>query len=118
MWNDRDPGSAVQGDDVVWGDVEEFGQGIVTRGVLLDIPRLRGSDFVTQDDPVQGHELEAASKTQGSALSPGDALAVYSGRESWELAHGPWGAKTLMEGQDAQSNSSLIDLAWKDHACR
>ena len=45
--------------------VEHWRDGIVTRGVLYDIPRLRGARYVTTDEPVQGWELLDAAMAQG-----------------------------------------------------
>lgn len=66
-------------------------RGIMTRGVLLDVERHRGT-YVTQDTPVHGWELEEIAREQGVALQPGDALVVNCGREAYELNEGPWGS--------------------------
>ncbi len=63
--------------------IDHWAEGILTRGVLLDIPRLRGMPHVTMDRPVRGWELEAAAEQQGITVEPGDAVLVYSGRESF-----------------------------------
>ena len=84
MWNGRDPEVETAGDTVEWGDITPWaGTGLITRGVLVDIPRFRREPFVTQDRPVRDSELEAALAAQGVQLEPGDALVVYSGREAW-----------------------------------
>ena len=70
-----------------WGDVDQWRDGIITRGVLLDVPRYRGEPFVTIDAPVHGWELEDVAKAEGVRLEPGDALLVYSGREAWQAAN-------------------------------
>ncbi len=49
---------------------------IVTRGVLVDIPRLRGVEFMTPGDWVTPADLESVS----SQVLPGDALLVRTGR--------------------------------------
>ena len=61
--------------------------GIVTRGVLLDVPRFRKKPYVTMDEPVHGWELEDIAKAQGVTVTPGDALLVYSGREKFTADH-------------------------------
>jgi len=51
------------------GTVDFWRDGIVTRGVLYDIPRLRGTDFVTPGAPVHGWELATAKfRTRTIAL--------------------------------------------------
>ena len=42
----------------------------------------------TQDEPVQGWELEEICRAQGTQVTPGDALVGYSGREAWSRAEG------------------------------
>ncbi len=69
------------------GSVDAWANGITTRGVLLDIPKLRGTEYVTLEEPVRGHELEAAAAAQGVELRPGDAVIVYSGRPSFQRAN-------------------------------
>ena len=61
--------------------------GILTRGVLLDVPRHRGEPHVTLERPVHGWELEEVAKAQGVVVEPGDALIVYSGREAYQAQH-------------------------------
>jgi kynurenine formamidase len=67
--------------------IEHWRDGITTRGVLYDIPRLRGVDYVTLDDPVQGWELEDAAKEQGVQSRTGDAVLVCCGREEYFAAN-------------------------------
>ena len=93
MWNGRHPDETVTMDGAVWGAVDHWKEGIITRGVLLDVPKHRGEPYVTFDNPVHGWELEDIAKEQGVALEPGDALVVYSGREQWnEDGNALWGS--------------------------
>src|SRR5262249_25619436 len=55
--------------------------GIVGRGVLLDIPRLRDEPFVALDRPVMAAELDAAEKRQQVRVGEGDILLVSVGRD-------------------------------------
>lgn len=86
MYNGR-PASEVTSLGARAGAVDAWKDGIVTRGVLLDIPRLRGTEYVTLDAPVRGWELEAAAEAQGTPLEPGDAVLVYSGRTAFYAAN-------------------------------
>lgn len=91
MWGGRTHDEALTTGGARWGDVEQWGaEGIVTRGVLLDIPRLRGEPHATLEKPVHGWDLEDAAAAQGVTVEPGDALIVYSGRESWQRANPQW----------------------------
>ncbi len=87
MYNGRDPAVEITFDGARFGAVDSWGDGIVSRGVLLDIPKLRGEPFATQERPVHGWDLEDAAKAQGVTIEPGDAVAVYSGREAWHEAY-------------------------------
>jgi len=87
MWNGRDPAREIGFDGARFGGVEHWREGIVTRGVLLDVPRHRREPYVRQDRPVHGWELDAIAKADGITLEPGDAVVVYSGREAWQAAH-------------------------------
>lgn len=62
--------------------------GIVGRGVLLDIARSRGVDHVTPERPVTAADLSAAEADQGSAVGPGDLLVVSTGRAARRRANG------------------------------
>jgi kynurenine formamidase len=78
MYNGR-PISDVTAFGARSNSVEHWRDGIVTRGVLYDIPRLRGTDHVTLDTPVHGWDLEDAAKAQGVEPRAGDATLVRSG---------------------------------------
>lgn len=87
MWNGRDPKKEITFDGATFGSVEHWAEGIVTRGVMLDVPRHRSQPFVTQDAPVHGWELEDILAKRGLQLEPGDAICVNCGREAWQSAH-------------------------------
>ncbi|MBM3949598.1 MAG: cyclase family protein [SAR202 cluster bacterium] len=91
MWEGKDPNETLTFDGAKFGGIEEMREGVLTRGVLLDIPRHRGTKNVGLDSPVHGWELEDIAKAQGVELSPGDALLVYCGREEYEKATGYYG---------------------------
>src|ERR1700678_2959035 len=57
--------------------------GIVTRGVLLDTPPLRGVDALEPGEPVFPEDLEAAEEKAGVQVQQGDALLVRTGRWQW-----------------------------------
>ena len=75
--------------------------GIVTRGVLLDIPALRGVDALEPGEPVFPEDLEGAEVRAGLRVRSGDALMVRTGRWGWRDTHGPWDFSTLAAGLDA-----------------
>ena len=92
MWGGHDPTEAIAYDGVKHGSVDAWSDGIVTRGVMLDVPRHRGKPYVTQDEPVHGWELQEIADVDGLRLAPGDAVMVYSGREAYASERdGTWG---------------------------
>ena len=86
-WQGRDPDEFITGEGVTFADVTAWETGIITRGVLLDVPRHRGEPYVTVDRPVHGWELEEVAEAQGVEVRPGDAVLVHSGREAFQADH-------------------------------
>jgi kynurenine formamidase len=89
MWNGRDPAVELSADGTRWGGIEQWKEGFICRGILLDVPRFRGEPYVTQERPVHGGELREIATAQGVEPRPGDALVVFSGQAAWERDNGP-----------------------------
>jgi kynurenine formamidase len=70
--------------------IHQLRRGVVTRGVLLDIPALRGVDALAPGEAVFPNELEAAEEQAGLRVRAGDLLVVRTGRWRWREEHGPW----------------------------
>jgi kynurenine formamidase len=64
--------------------------GIVSRGVLLDIPRLRGVKWLEPGTAIEREELEAAERAQNVRVAEGDVLLVGTGRDARRKALGAW----------------------------
>ena len=75
--------------------------GIVTRGVLLDIPGLVGLEALEPGTPIFPEDLEAAEERAALDVRQGDVLFVRTGRWRWRDRHGPWDATNLAAGLDA-----------------
>jgi kynurenine formamidase len=82
MWGGKDPQAAMSPEGVRWGAIDQWSDGIITRGVLLDVPRHRGEASVAVGRPVHGEELEAIAQAEGVRLEPGDAVVVSCGRDA------------------------------------
>ncbi len=92
-WGGRKADDVMGSRGATWGGIEHWNKGLITRGVLIDIPRLRGEPYVAQDRPVSADELYAAVAAQGIEVRPGDAIVVYSGRDRWDAEQAVlWGA--------------------------
>ncbi|MEE2663393.1 MAG: cyclase family protein [Myxococcota bacterium] len=64
--------------------------GIVSRGVLLDMPRSLGVEWLDPRTAITVEQLEAAEEGQGVRVSEGDILLVGTGRDARRTAQGPW----------------------------
>jgi kynurenine formamidase len=72
--------------------------GIVSRGVLLDIPRLLGKDWLEPEEAISVENLEAAERAQDVQVSSGDILLVRTGRMARRKAVGAWESRTSLSG--------------------
>lgn len=63
--------------------------GVVARGVLLDIPRLRGVRWLEIGDGIFPEDLEAAERACGVRVKEGDVLLVRTGHHRRQLEEGP-----------------------------
>jgi kynurenine formamidase len=64
--------------------------GIVGRGVLLDVPRLRGVEWLEPGEGILPGELERAEAEQGVCAGEGDILLIATGRDARRAKLGPW----------------------------
>jgi len=69
-------------------DVLALAHGVTTRGVLLDIARLRGVDVLSADDHVFPEDLEAAEQAAGVRVEPGDVLLLRTGESGARVTEG------------------------------
>lgn len=70
--------------------VDEYRHGVVGKGVMLDIPRLRGVEWLEPGEWVDAAELEAAERAQGVRLSAGDVFVFRTGQHRRRLTLGAW----------------------------
>ena len=86
IYNDR-PGDLVTEEGARSNSIDYWRDGIMTRGVLYDIPRMRGTDYVEHGRPVEGWDLEDWAKQQGLEPRDGDAVLVRSGCDPFWAAN-------------------------------
>ncbi len=76
-------------------------QGIVTRGILMDIARLKGVEYLEPGTPIYVEDLEAWEAEAGVRVGPGDVVFVRSGRWARRAQEGPWATGRLAAGLHA-----------------
>lgn len=86
IYNGR-PSSMVTEDGAQANGIDQWRDGIATRGVLFDIPRMRGIDHVEVDRPVEGWDLENFAQAHGIEPRAGDAVLIRSGLEPFWCAN-------------------------------
>ena len=70
--------------------IHNAGNGIVTRGVLVDMPLLKGVRFLEPGTPIFADDLEAWEKRTGITIGSGDVLLIRTGRWTRVDVEGPW----------------------------
>ena len=73
------------------GDVAQASGGMVGRGVLLDIPRALGVDWLEPGFAIGAEELERAEAHAGVEVEAGDFVFVRTGAMAAARAAGTWG---------------------------
>ncbi len=82
--------------------------GIFTRGILIDVPRLKGVSYLEPGAPIYVEDLEAWEKKAGVKVSAGDALFVRTGVWARRKAVGPWLRGRAEGGRSAGLDPSVI----------
>jgi kynurenine formamidase len=70
--------------------IEVLKNGVITRAVLIDIPRLRGVPYLEPGDAVYTQDIEAWEQKAGVKAGAGDAVILYTGRWARRAKLGPW----------------------------
>jgi kynurenine formamidase len=81
--------------------IEALKNGVVTRGILLDIPRLKGVPWLEPGTPVFVEDIEAWEKKAGVKVGPGDAIFLRTGRWARRAKQGPWAVGSNEAGYHA-----------------
>ena len=81
MYNGLTP-EAVRSDGATRNTLMSLADGLVGRGVLLDVPAARGVPFLGSNETIGVADLEAAEKAQSVRVETGDILIVATGRDA------------------------------------
>lgn len=88
IYNGRTAADVVTTSGIDFGSIHAARDGIVTRGVLLDIPASRGVDHLSPGDGIGAADLDAAERQANVTVEPGDAVVIRSGLDRREHIHG------------------------------
>ena len=102
-----DPG-AVMTNGHTRNSIINLKHGIVTRGVLIDLPRLKGVAYLEPGAPIYARDIEAWEKIAGVKVSAGDALFIRTGRWARRAALGPFDTNRTAR----RSGPSATMLPW------
>jgi len=83
--------------------VTAFKNGIVSRGILIDIPHLKGQPWLEPPSAIYPEDLEAWEKKAGLKISSGDIVFIRTGRWARRAAKGPWNVSASSAGLHASS---------------
>lgn len=71
-------------------DAVQYHDGIFARGVLIDIPWLRGLPYLPTNALITAHEFDQWEQKTGVKIHSGDAILVRTGRWARRDSKGPW----------------------------
>jgi kynurenine formamidase len=84
------PADSITETGAAAASIEVLRDGLVGRGVLLDIPGLQGVDWLEPGEQVRPEDLVAAELRQGVRVGPGDILLVRTGHGRRLAELSPW----------------------------
>lgn len=71
--------------------IDRIADGVVGRGILLDIPRHRGVEWLEAGEAIGDAELAACAAAQGVEVRAGDIVLIRTGQIAEVRARGSWG---------------------------
>lgn len=86
--------------------VEHLKEGILSRGILIDVPRLKGVPYLDGGTPVLAGDIEAWEKKAGVRIGAGDVVLIRTGRWARRAASGP----SSLQGSSPGVHVSLLPL--------
>ncbi len=98
LYNGR-PANSVTSRGALGLDITTCAHGIVSRGVLIDVPRYRGVKWVEPGEAITREEIEAIEAAEGVRLSEGDIMVFRTGHHRRRLELGPWDPGYTGEGR-------------------
>jgi kynurenine formamidase len=106
---DGEPDTSVTEEGAKRGAIDVLANGLVGRGVLLDVPRARGVPWMEPGEHVFSEDLEAAERLQEVRVGPGDILLVRTGYARRVAEHPPWDTRKAKPGLHPTTVSFLAE---------
>ncbi len=97
LYNGR-PSASLTHEGATADDIGALKHGLVGRGVLLDVPALRGVRWLEPGEHVFPDELEGCERKQGVTVREGDILLVRTGHAQRHADLGPWDSDAAKAG--------------------
>jgi kynurenine formamidase len=97
LYNGRPQGTVTAAGAAI-NAIDVLADGLVGRGVLLDVPRVRGVPWLEPGEHVMRADLEAAEREHGVTVGAGDILLVRTGHAGRLGALGSWDTATNKAG--------------------
>jgi kynurenine formamidase len=93
--------------------VEHLKEGILSRGILIDVPRLKAVPYLEPGTPVLASDIEAWERIAGVRIESGDVVLIRTGRWGKRAETGPY---SLQSGSPGVHVSALPLLRERDAA--
>ena len=90
-------------------DIADYsGQGILGRGVMLDVPAYRGVPWLEPGESVGQAELEDIEQATGARVGEGDILVFRTGHDRRRRVLGPWDSSPAGAGKAGLSIDAVV----------
>ena len=106
---DGRPASSVTAEGAGPGAIDILEDGLVGRGVLLDVPRARDVAWIEPGEHILREDLEAAERRQGVRVGAGDILLVRAGHARRLIELGGWDTRNAKAGLHPAAATFLAD---------
>jgi kynurenine formamidase len=90
FYNGKRASDAATAGGSSFAPISRLANGVLARGVLLDVARARGVDWVEPPAAIGAEDLDAVCTSLGVQVRRGDAVLVRSGQIGRRRALGPW----------------------------
>ena len=101
-----DPAAVTQQNGHAKNSIVNMKNGVLTRGILIDVPRLKGVPYLEPGTPIYVEDLEAWERKAGIKVGPGDALFIRTGVWPYREKFGPYARGRA--GKDAGLDATVI----------